>query len=135
MGAEHAIDHGAVDFAKEVRQITGKRGVDVVVDCCGGDSWVKSLAALAKGGRLVTCAAPADANPVTDIRRVFWNHLKIFGSTLGSRGEFRQVLNFFKTSDVRPVIEQVLPLRETATAQQALAEGKPFGKIVLQTND
>ena len=59
MGGEHAIDHGAVDFAKEVRQITGKRGVDVVADCCGGDSWIKSLAALAKGGRLVTCAGPA----------------------------------------------------------------------------
>lgn len=132
MGAEQVIDSRSVDFAKEVRQITGKRGVDVVVDCAGGDTWVTSLAALAKGGRLVTCAGAGATNPVTDIRRVFWNHLKIFGSTLGSRGEFHEVLNFFNASRVRPVIDEVMPLQEAAAAQQALEKGNVFGKIVLQ---
>jgi NADPH:quinone reductase-like Zn-dependent oxidoreductase len=94
LGARHAIDERDVDFSKEVRKLTGKRGVDVAVDCVGGQGWVESLAALAKGGRLVTCGASASANPQTDVRRIFWNYLKIFGSTLGTREDFRRVLNF-----------------------------------------
>lgn len=131
-GADHGINYLRSDFAKEVRTLTGKRGVDVVVDCVGGDSWVKSLAALVKGGRLVTCGATAGANPQTDIRRIFWNHLKIFGSTLGSREEFRQLLGFMQASRVRPIIDQIFPLKEAAAAQRRLEEGKQFGKIVLE---
>lgn len=135
MGAEHVIDSTGVDFAKEVRQITGKRGVDVVLDGAAGNGWVKSLAALAKGGRLVTCAGPPGAKVVTDVRRVFWNHLKIFGSTLGSRGDFRQLLKFINSAGIRPVIERLLPLWQAAEAQRSLTEEQPFGKIVLQIKD
>jgi len=132
LGAEHGINYTQTDFAKEVRRLTGKRGVDVVVDCVGGDSWIKSLASLAKGGRLVTCGATAGANPPTEIRRIFWNHLKIFGSTLGDRAEFLEVLRFLETSRTKPVIDQVFPLRDAALAQKRLEAGKQFGKIVLR---
>ncbi|TMA05290.1 MAG: zinc-binding dehydrogenase [Deltaproteobacteria bacterium] len=131
-GADHGINYRRSDFAKEVRALTGKRGVDVVVDCVGGDGWSKSLAALAKGGRLVTCGATAGANPATDIRRIFWNQLKIFGSTLGSREEFRQLLTFMQNSGVRPIIDQLFPLKEAAEAQRRLEQARQFGKIVLQ---
>ena len=131
LGAQHAINDERSDFAKEVRQFTGKRGVDVVVDCVGGDDWSKSLASLAKGGRLVTCGATARANPQTDVRRIFWNDLNIFGSTLGDRQEFRQVLNFIETSRAKPVIDQVFPLKDAATAQRCMEDGRHFGKIVL----
>ncbi len=131
-GADHGINYSKSDFVKEVRALTGKRGVDVVVDCVGGESWAKSLAALAKGGRLVTCGATAGAFPQTNIRRIFWNHLSIFGSTLGSRQEFQQLLSFCSASGVRPIIDQVFPLKEAVVAQQRLEEGKQFGKIVLQ---
>ena len=134
-GADHGVNYRRSDFAKETRALTGKRGVDVVVDCVGGEGWVKSLAALAKGGRLVTCGATAGANPPTDIRRIFWNHLKIFGSTLGSRGEFRQLVGFMQISGVRPIIDQIFPLKEAAAAQRRLEEGKQFGKIVLQIGE
>lgn len=134
-GADHGINYRRSDFTKEVRALTGKRGVDLVLDCIGGESWVKSLAALAKGGRLVTCGATAGANPRTDIRRIFWNHLKIFGSTLGSREDFRQLLSFLRTSQLRPIIDQLFPLKEAAAAQRRLEEGKQFGKIVLQITD
>lgn len=135
MGAEHVINRRNADFAREVRQITGKRGVDVVVDCMGGETWAKSIAALAKGGRLVVCGAAAGANPETDIRRLFWNHLKIFGSTLGSRTEFLQVLNFMETSRAKPAIDQIFPLTQAAAAQQFLEEGEPFGKTVLRIGE
>jgi NADPH:quinone reductase-like Zn-dependent oxidoreductase len=131
-GADHGINYRKSDFAKEVRALTKKRGVDVVVDCVGGDSWVKSLASLAKGGRLVTCGATAGASPQTDLRRIFWNHLSVFGSTLGSREEFRQVLSFLTSSRIRPIIDQPFPLKEAAAAQRRLERGEQFGKIVLQ---
>jgi len=132
LGSEHGINYKNADFAKEVRRLTGKRGVDVVVDCVGGDGWIKSLASLAKGGRLVTCGATAGANPPTDIQRIFWNNLKIFGSTLGDRAEFREVLNFMEASRTKPVVDQVFPLRDAAAAQKRLEEGKQFGKILLR---
>lgn len=131
-GADHGINYRRCEFSKEVRALTGKRGVDVVVDCAGGESWSHSLASLAKGGRLVTCGATAGASAQTDIRRVFWNHLTIFGSTLGTRREFRQVQSFMGASHLRPVIDEVFPLKEAAEAQKRLEEGKQFGKIVLQ---
>ena len=132
LGAEHGINYKNADFAKEVRRLTSKRGVDVVVDCVGGDGWIKSLASLAKGGRLVTCGATAGANPPTDIRRIFWNNLTIFGSTLGDRADFREVLNFMEASRTKPVVDQVFPLRDAAAAQKRLEEGKQFGKILLR---
>ena len=132
LGAEHGINYTKADFAQEVRRLTGKRGVDVVLDCVGGDSWVKSLASLARGGRLVTCGATAGATPATDIQRIFWNHLKIFGSTLGSRAEFKAVLNFMAASRIRPIIDQIFPLADAASAQKRMEEGKQFGKIVLR---
>ena len=131
-GADHGINYRRRDFTKEARALTAKRGVDVVVDCVAGESWAKSLASLAKGGRLVTCGATAGADAQTDIRRIFWNHLKIFGSTLGSREEFCQLLSFMRASQIRPIIDQVFPLEETASAHRRLEEGKQFGKIVLQ---
>ncbi|HEX9660763.1 MAG TPA: zinc-binding dehydrogenase [Candidatus Binatia bacterium] len=132
LGSEHGINYKNADFAKEVRRLTGKRGVDVVVDCVGGDGWIGSLASLAKGGRLVTCGATAGANPPTDIRRIFWNSLKIFGSTLGARAEFREVLNFMEASRTKPVVDQVFSLRDAAAAQKRLEDGKQFGKILLR---
>lgn len=134
-GADHGINYRKSDFAKEARLLTQKRGVDVVVDSVGGDSWAKSLAALAKGGRLVTCGATAGFNPPTDIRRIFWNHLKIFGSTLGSREEFHRLLAFMRNAGTRPIIDQVFPLRDAAEAQRRLEEGRQFGKIVLQIGE
>ena len=134
LGAKHAIDERAVDVSKEVRRLTGKRGVDVVVDCVGGKGWIESLAALAKGGRLVTCGASAGANPQTDVRRIFWNHLKIFGSTLGTREDFARLLNFVKLSRTKPLIDQVFALKDAGHAQQRLTEGKHFGKIILRMN-
>ena len=133
-GADHGINYTRSDFVKETRALTKKRGVDVVVDCVGGNE-LTSLAALAKGGRLVTCGATAGAAPKTDLRRIFWNHLSIFGSTLGSREEFRQVVNFFCNTNLRPIIDQVFPLREAAAAHERLERGEQFGKVILKIAD
>jgi NADPH:quinone reductase-like Zn-dependent oxidoreductase len=131
LGAGYGINDRNTDFSREVRRVTGKRGVDVVVDCVGGDGWARSLASLAKGGRLVSCGAVAGPSPQTDIRRIFWNHLKVFGSSLGTREEFKQLTNFMEGSEIKPVIDRVFPLKEASIAHRRLEDGEQFGKIVL----
>ena len=135
LGAAHGIDEQREDFPPAVRRLTAKHGADVVVDCIGGENWPKSFAALARDGRLVTCGASAGAQPVTDLRRIFWHHLKVFGSSLGSRDEMRQVLNFLASTGTKPVIDKVFPLAQAALAQQHCAAGQHFGKIVLHIDD
>jgi NADPH:quinone reductase-like Zn-dependent oxidoreductase len=135
LGAEQGINYNASDFAQEARRLTGKRGFDVVVDSAGGDGWVRSLAALARGGRLVTCGATAGAHPRTDVRRIFWNNLKVFGSTMGSRQEFAQVIHVMESMGAKPILDRIFPLKDAAAGHRRLEEGQQFGKIVLQMDE
>ena len=132
LGADHGINHRQSDFVREINSLTGNRGVDVVLDCVGGEVWQKSLAALARGGRLITCGATAGGQPNDDITAIVSKHLKIYGSTLGSREEFRQLMSFMAVKQIKPIVDSVFPLREASAAQQHLEAGKQFGKIVLQ---
>jgi NADPH:quinone reductase-like Zn-dependent oxidoreductase len=132
LGAAAVINYKTQDFGREVRHLTDRRGVDVVVDSVGGESYVKSLASLAKGGRLVTCGATAGPRPQTDLARIFWNQLSVFGSTMGNMREFAAMLNFVRKRGVKPVIDQVFSLADGATALARMEEGKQFGKIVLK---
>jgi len=131
MGAAKGINSRTTDVTREVRQYTRKRGVDIVVDCVGGTSWSRNLAVLAKGGKLVTCGALSGGDAASDLRRIFWNNLTICGSSLGSRAEFKQVLDFLDTARVKPIIDRVYPLKDANQAQQRMEEGQQFGKIVL----
>ena len=135
LGADHGINHRNQDIARAAAQLTKGRGVDVVLDCVAGEVWQRSLAALAPAGRLVTCGATAGGQPVDDLTAIFSKHLRIYGSTLGSRDEFRQLLSFLNGSQIRPIIDTIFPLEEAAAAQQRMEEGKQFGKIVLRIPD
>lgn len=135
LGADHRINHREKDFTRAVSALTDGRGVDVVLDCVGGEIWQKSLAALSRGGRLVTCGATAGGQPIDDLTAIFSKHLKIYGSTLGSREEFRQLLSFLEIAQIRPIIDSVFPLEDAAAAQRRMEEAKQFGKILLQIPD
>jgi NADPH:quinone reductase-like Zn-dependent oxidoreductase len=135
LGAEAVINYKTQDFAREVRNLTQRRGVDVVVDSVGGDGYAKSLGSLVKGGRLVTCGATAGPRPQTDLQRIFWNQLSVFGSTMGNMREFAEMLNFVHKRGVKPVIDQVFPLADGAKAMARMEEGKQFGKIVLKVGE
>jgi NADPH:quinone reductase-like Zn-dependent oxidoreductase len=135
LGADHGINHHKKDFTAEANALTSNRGVDVVLDCVAGELWKKSLAALTRGGRLVTCGATAGGQPKDDLTAIFSKHLKIYGSTLGSREEFRQLLSFMTVSQIKPIIDSVFPLKEAAAAQRYVEEGRQFGKVVLQISD
>ena len=131
LGANHGVNHFKDEFTNVVNELTGGRGVDVVLDCVGGEVWRKSLASLARGGCLVTCGATAGGQPIDDIDAIVFKQLKIYGSTLGSRDEFRELISFMNATKIKPIIDSVFPLKDAASAQRYVEEGKQFGKVVL----
>ncbi len=130
LGADEVIPSGAT-LAREVRRLTGKRGVDVVVDTVGQATWLSSLKAAAKGGRILTCGATTGPNPAEEIRLIFWNQLSVIGSTMGSDEDWRQMLGAVRANRLKPIIDTVVPFEEGQTAYERLAGGDQFGKIVL----
>ena len=131
LGADVAIEYRTTDFLAEVRNLTSKRGVDVVFEHVGAETFEKSLRALAKGGRLVTCGATAGAEVAINLRLVFFKLLSILGSTMGSVAELHEIMKHVATGRLRPVIDRVLPLSQIAEGHRILESREAFGKIVL----
>jgi NADPH:quinone reductase-like Zn-dependent oxidoreductase len=131
LGADEVIDYRAADFAAEVRRLTGKRGVDAIVDHVGPDTWEGNIRSLARGGRLVLCGSTSGFDVRTDPRFVFFKNLAILGSTMGSRGELHEVLRLVDQGRLRPVVDSVLPLADVAEGHRRLEARAAFGKIVL----
>ncbi|MDG5776233.1 zinc-binding dehydrogenase [Haloarculaceae archaeon H-GB2-1] len=131
IGADVTIDYENEDFAARIRELTDKRGVDVVVDHVGAATWQQSIESLAKGGRLVTCGATTGPNPETDINRIFWNQLSVIGSTMATPGEVDDVLELVWDGTFEPRIRAVLPMSETDRAHGLLEDREGFGKVVV----
>jgi NADPH:quinone reductase-like Zn-dependent oxidoreductase len=132
LGADEGIDYRAQDFVAEVRRLTERRGVDVVFEHVGGDTFAASLRALRNGGRLVTCGATAGATPQIDLRHVFFRQLEILGSTMGPKGDLFTIAGHVAAGRLRPVVHAVLPLAEAAEAHRLLEARAVFGKLVLE---
>jgi NADPH:quinone reductase-like Zn-dependent oxidoreductase len=134
LGADHVINYVTQDFVAESKKLTGKRGVDVVIDHVGGDVLVKSVLAAAWGGRVVTCGATAGFKAEIDLRQVFFRQVEILGSTMGSKGSLFRILELVRDGKLRPVVDRVMPLWEAAAAHRLLEERKVFGKVVLEVD-
>ncbi len=132
LGADLALNHQTADVPREVRKFADGRGADVVVDSVGEATWEKSLRALAPGGRLVTCGATTGPRVVTDVRRMFWYHYSLLGSTMGNQREFGEIVELLGSGTLKPVVDGVTPLREARRAFERLASGDHFGKLVLE---
>jgi NADPH:quinone reductase-like Zn-dependent oxidoreductase len=131
LGADVGINYANESWEKTVYEKTGRRGVDVVLENVGAQTWAQSLRSLRKGGRLVTCGATSGPIAETDIRIVFWKQVHIIGSTMASRSEFNDVMRLFFGGRLKPIVDEIVPLKDGAAAQRRLAEGRQFGKIVL----
>jgi NADPH:quinone reductase-like Zn-dependent oxidoreductase len=131
LGADETFNHRAVDVGREIRSLTAKRGVDVVIDNVGEATWQGSLTALGRAGRLVTCGATSGPTVTTDVRRLFWNQWTIMGSTMGNDAEFDAVTELLREGEMLPVIDAVYPLAASREAFGRLQEASQFGKIVL----
>lgn len=132
LGAHHVIDYRDADFAAEVKKLTGGRGVQVVVEHVGAETWKGSVKSLARGGRLVTCGATTGGAVDLRLHQVFFKSLSILGSTMGSKGDLRSILPLFDRGLLQPVVDRALPLEQVAEAHRLLEERLALGKIVLQ---
>jgi NADPH:quinone reductase-like Zn-dependent oxidoreductase len=131
LGADVTINHRKQNVTGEIRTLTGKRGVDVVIENVGEATWEESLRCLAKGGRLVTCGATSGPRVSMDVRRLFWNQYTIMGSTMGNAQEYEEIVRVLGTGALRPVVDRVYPLDEARAALTRMAQGEQLGKIVV----
>jgi NADPH:quinone reductase-like Zn-dependent oxidoreductase len=131
LGADECINYAKEDWVKVIAQKTGRRGVDVVLENVGAATWPGAIRALAKGGRLVTCGGTSGPICETDVRQVFWKQISIIGSTMSTNTEFHEVMAQLFRGRLKAIVDSVMPLKDGVAAQQRLAEGKQFGKIVL----
>ncbi len=131
LGADEGVNYTQTDWTKAVREWTGKRGADVVLDNVGAATWAGSIRALAAGGRLVTCGSTSGPIGETLIPMLFWKQLRIIGSTMSNRKEFRDVMGQLFAGRLRPVVDRTFPLAETAAALTYLKNGQQFGKLVV----
>lgn len=131
LGADIVINYTTADFAAECRALTGKRGVDAVIEHVGGEVFANSIRAVRNGGRIVTCGATAGFHPNIDLRHIFFRQVEVLGSTMGSKADLLAVLSHVSAGRLVPVVHQVLPLARAAEAHRLLEERAAFGKVVL----
>lgn len=133
LGAEAVINHHTEDLPARVRELTGGRGVDVVIEHVGQATWDRSLKCLAPAGRLVTCGATAGYDAKIDLRFLFARQLSLLGSYMGRKEELLRAAQFLCAGRMTPVIDRTFPLHEAPAAHERLEKGEHFGKIVLTT--
>jgi alcohol dehydrogenase len=131
LGADHVIDYTKEDFSRKAWDLSGKKGVDVVVNYTGGDTWVPSLRALARHGRLLTCGATAGFDPRTDIRYIWRREVNIIGANGWMREDLEALLVEVERGTIKPIIDRVLPLAESAEAMRLLQDREVFGKVIV----
>ena len=131
LGADAAFNHDADDVVAGVKELTGG-GAHVIVDDVGEATWQRSLAAARLAGRICVCGATSGPNPPAQLHRIWWKQLTIFGSTMGSRGDFEAVYDLVSSGKVTPVVDAAFPLAEAAAAHQRLEGGEQLGKVVLR---
>jgi NADPH:quinone reductase-like Zn-dependent oxidoreductase len=131
LGADETINYRKLDFFVELKRLTHKTGVDVILDHVGADTWQANIKSLKPGGRLVICGVTSGYEVATDLRYLFYRRLSLLGSTMGTKGELLQIMNLVERGMLRPVIDSTYPLKEIAAAHTRMESRKSFGKIVV----
>jgi NADPH:quinone reductase-like Zn-dependent oxidoreductase len=132
LGADYGINHYQQKISEEVRRITNKEGVDIVIEHVGAATWDESLKSLKSGGTLVTCGATTGPNVGIDLRHLFARQLSLLGSYMGTMGELHEVLGHLFAGRLRPVVDRVFPLSEIRAAHEYLEKSQMFGKVVVR---
>ena len=137
LGADHLINYIESEMREAVWEIVGKPrftgsgGVDLVVNCTGGGTWIDSTRCMKVGARLVTCGATAGFEEQLDIRYVWTYEHNLMGSNGWRRSDITKMLDYASAGTLTPVIDKVLPLEEVREAERLMEEREVFGKIVL----
>ena len=135
IGADHVIEYRKVKFRDALKSILtarGKRGCEVVIDHVGADTWAESMKSLAWGGRIATCGATTGGDVTLDLKAVFFKNLSIFGTTMGSLADLREVVSLAGQGKLKPVIAAEIPMDQAPEAFDRLERRDVFGKLVLR---
>jgi NADPH:quinone reductase-like Zn-dependent oxidoreductase len=131
LGADYGINHYKQKISEEVRKITNKEGVDIVIEHVGAATWDESVKSLKPAGTLVTCGATTGPSAAIDLRFLYSRQLSILGSYMGTMGELYEVLGHVFAGRLKPVVDRTFPLKEARAAHEHLEKSQMFGKIVL----
>jgi len=131
LGADALINYSTQDIAKEVKQLTGGKGADIVFEHVGAAVWQQALKCLGKNGRLVTCGATTGSKVEVDLRFFFTQQHAILGAYMGSRHELLHCLKLIDKRVFQPVVDSVFPLDKLQDAQRRMERREMFGKIVV----
>jgi len=132
LGADWVVNYRTEpDVVRKIRDATGARGVDVVMDTVGAATWPLDFAVVRRGGRIVICGVTGGAAAETPLNVLYWNQVSVLGSTMGSHEDFRQMLRAATEAKLEPVVDSAAPLSRAVEAMARMEAGEQFGKIVL----
>jgi NADPH:quinone reductase-like Zn-dependent oxidoreductase len=131
LGADHGIHHYKQKISEEIRRITNKAGVDVVVEHVGAATWDESLRSLKTAGTLVTCGATSGSEVKIDLRHLFARQLRLLGSYMGTMAELNEVLGHVFAGRLKPVLDRAFPLSDIRAAHEYVENSQMFGKVVV----
>ena len=131
LGADDVINHTQKSIGDEVRRLTNKRGVDVVVDHVGAAVWEACIDSLATYGRLVTCGMTTGADLKLNGQLLYGRQRTILGSFMGGKAELADALKLVAQRRLKAVVDSVFPLQEAALAHRKMESREFFGKILL----
>jgi NADPH:quinone reductase-like Zn-dependent oxidoreductase len=131
LGADYVINHYQQKISEEVRKLTNKEGVDIVIEHVGAATWGESMKCLKPAGTLVTCGATSGPKVDMDLRFLFSRQLALLGSYMGTMSELYEVLGHVFAGRLKPVIDHTFPLQEIRAAHEYMEKSQMFGKIVL----
>jgi NADPH:quinone reductase-like Zn-dependent oxidoreductase len=131
LGADHVIDHYKQKISAEVKKLTNKEGVDIVLEHVGAATWEESLKSMKPGATLVTCGATTGSQVGLDLRFLFARQFSLIGTYMGTMGELHQVLKHVFSGKLKPIVDRTFPLSEARAAHEYMEASRMFGKIVL----
>lgn len=131
LGVDLLVHDTGQDWSKEVRAWSGKRGVEMAVDSSGKATHLKCIKSLARGGVYVTPGCTSGPDATTDLARIFWNQLRLLGSTMGTNDEFQEITALFRAGKVGAVVDKVYTPEQAGEAWGRLEGEEQFGKVVI----
>jgi alcohol dehydrogenase len=138
LGSDHVINYKTTDFSRWAVEKYGKPqrrtyegGVDVVINFTGGDTWAPTLRCVKRGGKILVCGATAGYDPKEDLRYIWSFELQVIGSNSFYDENLKALMDMIQRREMKPVIDEVLPLERAAEGLRLIESREVFGKVVV----